>query len=124
MKRIALAAAVCALALSLAACGSSNNNTAASAEATGYTGSQTAAAAGMEGDVSVTITWENGTVTACEIDASTETESIGQTAAPDLAYAIVEANYPEIDAVAGATVTSDAVVEAAKACFDAAEIAY
>lgn len=140
MKYLAKIAAVCALALCMVACGDSASSTAASSTAAsstaasseagseasaegGYTGTQTASATGM-GDLSVTLTFENGVVTDCEIDASNETPDIGQVAAEDLAQAIVDGNTPNVDAVASATITSDAVVEAAQACFDAAEIAY
>lgn len=126
MKYVAKIAAVCALALCMVACGDSASSTAASSEAAseaGYTGTQTASATGM-GDLSVSITWENGVVTDCEVDASNETEGIGQDAAPELAQAIVDGNTPTVDVISGATITSDAVVEAAQACFDAAEIAY
>ena len=105
-----------ALACSLTGCSSS----ASSASGSGYTGTQTASAKGMESDVEVTITWENGTITNCEINADGETESIGKAAAPDLAAAIIEANDYEIDGVSGATVTSEAVKTAAKECFTAA----
>lgn len=140
MKYLAKIAAVCALALCMVACGDSASSTAASSTAAsstaasseagseasaegGYTGTQTASATGM-GDLSVTLTFENGVVTDCEIDASNETAGIGQVAAEDLAQAIVDGNTPNVDAVASATITSDAVVEAAQACFDAAEVAY
>lgn len=135
MKYLAKIAAVCALALCMVACGDSASSTAASITAAsseagseasaegGYTGTQTASATGM-GDLSVTLTFENGVVTDCEIDASNETPDIGQVAAEDLAQAIVDGNTPNVDAVASATITSDAVVEAAQACFDAAEVAY
>ena len=89
-----------------------------------YTGTQTASAKGMNGDVTVTITFENGVATACDVDASTETESLGQAAAPTVADAIVAGNTPNVDAVSGSTVTSNAIMEAAKACYDAAGIAY
>ena len=137
MKQFTKIAVVCALAVSLAACGSSASSTAASsaasseaassvaasseaaseaasseaasvAEGEGYTGTQTASAKGMNGDV----------------DASTETESLGQAAAPTVADAIVAGNTPNVDAVSGSTVTSNAIMEAAKACYDAAGIAY
>lgn len=130
MKRILKFAAVCALAACLAACGGSSSNTASSTAAeseaaSGYTGTQTATAAGMnDGEVKVTITWENGVVTACDVDASTQTDTIGQPAAPKVAQSIVDSNSPEVDGIAGATITSDAIVEAAKACFDAAGVAY
>lgn len=140
MKYLAKIAAVCALALCMVACGDSASSTTASSTAAsstaasseagseasaegGYTGTQTASATGM-GDLSVTLTFENGVVTDCEIDASNETPDIGQVAAEDLAQAIVDGNTPNVDAVASATITSDAVVEAAQACFDAAEVAY
>lgn len=140
MKYLAKIAAVCALALCMVACGDSASSTAASSTAAsstaasseagseasaegGYTGTQTASATGM-GDLSVTLTFENGVVTDCEIDASNETAGIGQEAAAELAQAIVDGNTPNVDAVASATITSDAVVEAAQACFDAAEVAY
>ena len=148
MKQFTKIAVVCALAVSLAACGSSASSTAASsaassvaasseaaseaasseaasvAEGEGYTGTQTASAKGMNGDVTVTTTFENGVATACDVDASTETESLGQAAAPTVADAIVAGNTPNVDAVSGSTVTSNAIMEAAKACYDAAGIAY
>ena len=124
-------------AAALTACGGSASSTASStassaasseaasvAEGEGYTGTQTASAKGMNGDVTVTITFENGVATACDVDASTETESLGQAAAPTVADAIVAGNTPNVDAVSGSTVTSNAIMEAAKACYDAAGIAY
>ena len=95
MKQFTKIAVVCALAVSLAACGSAASSTAASsaasseaassvaasseaaseaasseaasvAEGEGYTGTQTASAKGMNGDVTVTITFENGVATACD----------------------------------------------------------
>ena len=148
MKQFTKIAVVCALAVSLAACGSSASSAASSeaassvaasseaaseaasseaasvAEGEGYTGTQTASAKGMNGDVTVTITFENGVATACDVDASAETESLGQAAAPTVADAIVAGNTPNVDAVSGSTVTSNAIMEAAKACYDAAGIAY
>ena len=136
MKQFTKIAVVCALAVSLAACGSSASSTAASSAVSSEAASsvaasseaaseaQTASAKGMNGDVTVTITFENGVATACDVDASTETESLGQAAAPTVADAIVAGNTPNVDAVSGSTVTSNAIMEAAKACYDAAGIAY
>ena len=144
MKQFTKIAVVCALAVSLAACGSSASSTAASsaasseaassvaasseaasvAEGEGYTGTQTASAKGMNGDVTVTITFENGVATACDVDASTETESLGQAAAHTLADANEAGNTPDVDAESRTPVTTNAIMEAAKACYDAAGIAY
>ena len=143
MKKISrrnflLASGAVTIGAALAACGGSSSTSTASstassaasseaasvAEGEGYTGTQTASAKGMNGDVTVTITFENGVATACDVDASTETESLGQAAAPTVADAIVAGNTPNVDAVSGSTVTSNAIMEAAKACYDAAGIAY
>ena len=121
----ACSGAVSSTASSAAASSEAASSEAASvAEGEGYTGTQTASAKGMNGDVTVTITFENGVATACDVDASTETESLGQAAAPTVADAIVAGNTPNVDAVSGSTVTSNAIMEAAKACYDAAGIAY
>jgi len=114
-KKIAAVLTAVVLAVALTACGGAS---------AGYTGEQNAAAKGMGGDVSVTVTFENGAVTKCDVDASGETPSIGQECAPKVAQEIVDANSPKVDAVAGATITSDAIMKAAQACFDAAGVKY
>ena len=63
-KKIAAVLTAVVLAVALTACGGSS---------AGYTGEQSAAAKGMGGDVTVNITFENGAVTKCDVDASGET---------------------------------------------------
>jgi len=87
-------------------------------------GTYTAVANGIGGQVKVTITFVDGAVTDVEFDASCETAGIGQDAAPKLAEAIKAASSPIVDGVAGATITSDAFVKAAKSCFEQAGVAY
>lgn len=74
-------------------------------------------AAGFGGDVVVsTVIGEDGSISGVSIvDCSTETDTIGQVAAPEIAKAIVEAQSLDVDSVAGATVTSDAVKGAVEA---------
>jgi uncharacterized protein with FMN-binding domain len=81
----------------------------------------TASAQGM-GTVTVTVTIEeDGTISGLEIDASNETESLGQVAAPKLQEAILAAGTVEgIDAISGCTVTSNAVFQAINECLEAA----
>ncbi len=88
-------------------------------------GTYTATATGM-GNVKVTITFVDGVVADIVIDASEETpgEGLGQEAAPKLAAAIKEQNSPEIDAITGASLTSGAVMKAAKSCFEQAGVAW
>lgn len=74
-----------------------------------YTGEE----AGYGGNVSVTLTVDsNGKITAGEVNASAETDKIGQVAAPEVLNKIIEKNSLEVDIVSGATKTSDAVIGA------------
>ena len=87
------------------------------AEEAVYTpGTYTAAAKGMEGDVTVTMTFDETSITEVIIDASGETEAIGGAAAADLVEQIMSGQSAEIDGVSGATVTSNAVKQAATQC--------
>lgn len=97
---------------------------ASTASEAGFTGTRSATANGMNGDVTVTLTWEGGHLTGCTVDAAEETPDIGQTAAQQLEEAILAADSPHVDAVAGATITSNAVLDAAAACYDQAGVAY
>ena len=104
----------------LSACESASSTAASASSAAaqnGYTaGTYTATAAGINGDVSVTMTFDAEKITEVVIDASGETESIGGVAAEELANTILEAQTSEVDAVSGATITSNAIKEAAAKC--------
>ena len=68
------------------------------------------------GEIVVTMTFDDASITEVELDLSNETESIGQAAGDTLVAEILEAQSSEIDAVSGATITSEAVMEAASNC--------
>lgn len=123
MKRtIALGLAAVMVAATLASCGAASSSTASStaAPAAGPSGTFTASADGFGGPVSVTLTLENGKITASEIVGDSETASIGGAALETLQKQLVDTNSAEIDGVAGATVTSNAVKSAAAAALAAA----
>lgn len=84
-------------------------STTALAETVDYTGT----AQGFGGLVEVTLSMTDGMITNAAIVADGETPAIGGVALPTLQEQIVAANGAEIDGVAGATVTSNAVKEAA-----------
>ena len=71
---------------------------------------------GFGGAVTVTLTVEDGVIKEAVIDAPNETPALGGQAAETLAKAMVEQNTVKVDAVAGATITSEAVLAAAEAC--------
>lgn len=86
-------------------------------------GEYTSSAAGYGGDVTVTLTIdESGKITDGNVNATTETDKIGQVAAPDVLKAIIDGNTVEVETVSGATMTSDAIIEAAKDCLKQAGV--
>ena len=81
-------------------------------------GTATAAKPGFGGDVTVTITVANGTITQVTVVGPGETAGIGATVIESAATQIKERNSCEIDTIAGATVTSTAVKNAALECLN------
>lgn len=71
--------------------------------------------AGFGGEVKVTLTVEDGKIVDAQVTGDSETPGIGAAALEPLAAQLVAAGSAEIDGVAGATVTSDAVKAAAAA---------
>ena len=78
-------------------------------------GTYSARAAGI-GDVIVTMTFDENKITDVVLDVSHETPNIGQAAAADLKKALLSAQSAKIDAVSGASITSEAVRKAAQKC--------
>jgi uncharacterized protein with FMN-binding domain len=83
----------------------------------------TGVAKGFGGDVTVAVNIdENGAIADVTVETPNETEGIGTTAAPQVAQAIAEAQSVNVDAVSGATVTSNAVIEAVTAALTEAGV--
>lgn len=80
-----------------------------------------ASATGM-GTVTLTVTVDENSITAIEIDGSGETPGIGSVAVERLPSVIVAANTWDVDGISGATITSTAIREAVKAALEEAEI--
>ena len=85
-------------------------------------GTYTSSAKGCLSDVNVTVTVSGGKMTDVQIDASGETPELGGNAATTLADAILTAGGADgVDAVAGATMTSEAVFTAVNDCLSQAQ---
>ena len=89
---------------------------------------KTATAAGYDGnEITVNVTDENGVITSLTVDASTQTPGLGQKCAEEaFTSQFVGKSAPltlgdGIDAVASATITSQAVVDAVNSLYAAAE---
>ncbi|MGI6151035.1 MAG: FAD-dependent oxidoreductase [Christensenellales bacterium] len=84
-------------------------------EAGKYTdGTFNASVYGMNGDVPVTVVVENGAIVSVTVGENTETPGIGTPAIEKLPAAIVEAQSPDVDTIAGATITSNAIIKAVR----------
>ena len=93
---------------------------AAAAEAIYTPGTYSAVAKGIASDVKVTMTFSETAITDCKIDVSGETKDIGGKIGPELEKAVLAAQSPDVDAVTGATITSDAVKKAVADCISQA----
>lgn len=69
---------------------------------------------GHDGPISVDVTVEGGKITAVEVTKESETETIGHAALPTLIDETIEKGTSDVQAVAGATTTSKAYIEAVK----------
>ena len=120
--KIAAAAAMSGVtAGALAACNSASSSTAASSAAapagTYIPGTYEGTAEGISSTVKVTMTFSDSAVTDVVVDTSGETASYGAAAADQLKEQLLAAGSAKIDGVSGSTVTSEAVMKAAKSCF-------
>ena len=91
-------------------CGSKSASTAG-----GVSGDFTGTAKGMGGDVTVTLTLEDGKITGCTAEGKDETPGIGTLALEQLPAQIAETGSIAVDGVSTATITSNAIKEAAAA---------
>ena len=91
-----------------------------SSTAGGVSGDFTGTAKGMGGDVTVTLTLEDGKITGCTAEGKDETPGIGTLALEQLPAQIAETGSIAVDGVSTATITSDAIKEAAAAALTAA----
>ena len=80
----------------------------------------TGTAKGFGGDVTVTLTIDNGVITDAKAEGADETPGVGTPALEKLPAAMMAGNTVNVDVVGGATFTSNAVIEAAKAALVAA----
>ncbi len=83
-------------------------------------GTYSATAKGIGSDVKVTMTFDANSITDVEIDVSGETKGIGAEIGDRMQDAILAAQSADVDAVSGASVTSDAIRQAAAACIEQA----
>ena len=119
--KIAAAAAMSGVtAGALAACNAASGSASASTSGAAgqyIPGTYEGTAEGISSTVKVTMTFSDSAVTDVVVDTSGETASFGAAAADELREQLLSAGSAEIDGVSGSTITSDAVMKAAKSCY-------
>lgn len=105
------------LSTALACClfGCTNNSTSGVKD-----GEYSASEKGFGGDVTVTLNVKLGKVDTVTINAGEETPDKGGQAAIELTKQIQEKQSPNVDVVSGSTITSEAIIKAAKSAFEQA----
>lgn len=104
MKKVVALLSSLAMSVALIGCGSGN----------AVSGTATGTAEGNGGEVAVTVTLEDGKIKDVKAEGLEETPGIGELALEQLPVAMVEGNTINVDVVSTATITSQAVIEAAK----------
>ena len=83
-------------------------------------GSYTATVEGYAGDVTVKVEFDNASIVSVIVTEQNETMGIGERAVEELPAKIVESQTWEVDAIASATITGDAIQTAVKDCMEQA----
>ena len=73
---------------------------------------------GAQGPLTVEVTMDGDTITDVVVTEHSETEGLADPALEEVPAAIVESNSTDVDTVSGATVTSNAIIEAVNAVLD------
>lgn len=79
-------------------------------------GDYTAKGKGLAGDVEVKVTIANGAITAVEVLSHNETAGISDPAIENIPANIISAQGLKVDVISGATLTSNAIIEAVTTC--------
>ncbi|MDD6369734.1 FMN-binding protein, partial [Galactobacillus timonensis] len=99
--------------LALAGCGGSQDSGGTSLY---KAGTYTATGTGKNGDVQVTVEFTDDAIKSVTIGENSETEAIAKPAFDTIPQEIVDAQSTQVDVVSGATLTSNAIIEAVNDC--------
>lgn len=118
LNKIISVGIVCAMMMSLiTACGGSGSSAGGGYTAGKYTGS----ADGKNGPVTVEVELTADSIKSVTVTEHQETEGLSDPAIEQIPKAIVDKQSTDVDAVSGATVTSEAIKAAAKAAIDSSK---
>lgn len=116
MKKIRNLFLALLLAVSMSACSTSNDETAAAFKAGTYTGT----AEGRNGELTVEVVLSDTAIDSVTVTSHSETEGIADPAIEQIPASIVEAQGLGVDTVSGATITSEAIIAAVTSALESA----
>ena len=112
-KLLCMVLAVAMVGSMLAGCSSSNDKSDAQEVAQSFTpGVYTGTGQGKNGDIVVDVTFSEDKITAIEVKSSNETESLAKPVFEQVLAQVLDKQSVSVDAVAGATLTSNGFIEA------------
>ena len=120
MKKIVKLLTALFIGASLVAC-SSSKTASSSSEAIYNAGTYTGVGAGRNGELTVEVVVTDSKIESVTVTAHTETAGIADPAIEKVPAQIVEKQSTEVDAVSGATITKDAIVEAVNKALEQAK---
>ena len=111
---------ICAFAIVLAACGKAESNYNIGDSGSWKDGIYTETAKGKNGDVDVTVIISDGKISDIQIGDNKETPDIGNKAIAELPAEMIKGQTYEVDAISGATITSNGMKDAVARCLEQA----
>lgn len=111
---------ICAFAIVLAACGKTETNYNIDDAGSWKDGIYTETAKGEKGNFDVTVIISDGKISDIQIGDNKETQDIGAKAIAELPAEMIKGQTYEVDAISGATITSDGMKDAVARCLEKA----
>jgi len=111
---------ICLFAVLLTACGTKEKNYNISDSGSWKDGTYTESAKGKKGDFDVTVIILEGKISDIQIGDNKETPDLGGKAIDELPDEMIKGQTYEVDAVSGATITSNGIKDAVARCLEQA----
>lgn len=111
---------ICVFAIALTACGTKEKNYNISDSGSWKDGTYTETAKGKKGNFDITVIISEGKISDIQIGDNKETPDLGGKAIAELPAEMIKEQSYEVDAITGATITSNGVKDAVARCLEQA----
>lgn len=111
-SKLSIVLLICCIVLSACSSNGANNTSSATGEESYKAGTYTGSAEGKNGEITVDVTFSDTEITNIKVNQGSETEGLADPAIEKIPTSIIEGQSLAVDAIAGASVTSNAIIEA------------